>query len=154
MDRPTASLARRFVNAYSIFAQGVDKLQSIFALALRLYLADVFFRSGWIKLQSWDSTSALFNYEYHVPVLSPPVAAVMGTACELGLPVLIVLGLGSRLAAVALFVFNIVAATSYPDLSDAGRKDHVLWGTLMVVLFIYGPGKIALDAWLERKFGR
>ena len=50
----------------------------------------------------------------------------------------------------ALFVFNIVAAISYPDLSDAGLKDHMLWGALMLVTFFHGPGKISLDAWLLR----
>jgi putative oxidoreductase len=149
----TLTPMQRLVRAYAVFCGLVDHLQSIFALALRLYLAKVFMTSGLIKLQSWDSTLALFANEYHVPVLSPHTAAILGTSCEIGLPVLIALGLGTRLAAPALFVFNIVAATSYPDLSDAGLKDHVLWGTLMVVLFIYGPGKIALDTWIERRFG-
>lgn len=150
---PSVSPMQRTVRGYAAFAGLVDKLQSLFALALRLYIAKVFFTSGLIKLKSWDSTLALFANEYHVPVLSPHVAAVLGTTAEVGLPVLIALGLGTRLAAPALFIFNIVAATSYPDLSDAGVKDHILWGALMLVLFVYGPGKIALDAWLERAFG-
>jgi len=57
----------------------------------------------------------------------------------------------TRFAAIALFFFNIVAATSYPDLSDAGLKDHLLWGALMLVTFVYGPGRYALDRWLERR---
>jgi putative oxidoreductase len=48
-------------------------------------------------------------------------------------------------------VFNLVAATSYPDLSPAGLKDHILWGTLCAVLFFYGPGSLSLDAWLGRR---
>ena len=107
-----------------------------------------------IKLSNWDATLALFANEYHVPVLSPHLAAILGTAAEVGLPVFLVLGLGTRFAAVALFVFNIVAATSYPDLSPAGLKDHILWGALMMVIFVYGPGRIALDAWLEKQYGR
>jgi len=98
---------------------------------------------------NWDSTLALFANEYHVPILPPTLAAIMGTAAEIGLPVLLVFGLGTRFAAIALFVFNIIAATSYPDLSPAGLKDHVLWGTLMIVLFFYGPGKISIDHWLK-----
>ena len=74
----------------------------------------------------------------------------MGTTAELALPVFLVLGFGTRFATVALFVFNIVAATSYPDLSDAGLKDHILWGALMLVLFVYGPGKLAVDRFIER----
>ena len=145
-------LAQRAVRAYGSIASLIDRLQPLFALALRLYVGRVFFASGMIKLSNWDSTLALFANEYHVPVLSPQLAAILGTAAEVGLPVFLVLGLGTRLAAVALFVFNIVAATSYPDLSPAGLKDHVLWGALMMVIFVYGPGKIALDAWVERRF--
>ena len=128
----------------------IDKLQSPLALIVRLYLAKVFFMSGLTKIQDWNITLSLFQNEYHVPVLSPAVAAALGTTAELSLPVFLVLGFGTRVAAIALFVFNIVAATSYPDLSDAGLKDHILWGALMLVLFVYGPGKVAVDRWLER----
>jgi putative oxidoreductase len=137
---------------YGAFARLVDRLQPLFALAIRLYVGNVFFTSGMIKLGNWAGTLGLFENEYHVPVLPPHLAAIFGTAAELGLPVFFVLGLGTRFAAVALFVFNIVAAMSYPDLSPAGLKDHVLWGGMMLVVFIYGPGKIALDAWIARRF--
>jgi putative oxidoreductase len=133
------------------FARLVDKLQPLFALAVRLYVARVFLASGLVKLQSWNSTLALFENEYHVPVLSPQLAAYLGTGAEIVLPVLLALGLGTRFAAVALFLFNIVAVISYPDLSDAGLKDHVLWGALILVTLVYGPGKYALDRWLERR---
>jgi putative oxidoreductase len=146
---PANSLARLYHSA----AAAIDKLQPLFALAIRLYLARVFFMSGLTKIQDWNITLSLFQNEYHVPVLSPALAALLGTAAELSLPVFIVLGLGTRAAALALFVFNIVAATSYPDLSDAGLKDHVLWGALMLVLFFYGPGGISVDRWLERRLG-
>jgi putative oxidoreductase len=133
------------------FAGFVDTLQPLFALAVRLYVAHVFFASGLVKLSNWRSTLALFENEYHVPLLSPQVAAWLGTGAEIGLPVLLALGLGTRFAAIALFVFNIVAVMSYPDLSDAGLKDHMLWGALMLVTFVYGPGRYALDRWLERR---
>jgi putative oxidoreductase len=132
------------------FGAFVDKLQPLFALAVRLYLARVFFASGLVKLSNWNSTLALFENEYHVPLLSPQLAAWLGTGAEIGLPVLLALGLGTRFAAIALFLFNIVAVMSYPDLSDAGLKDHMLWGALMLVTFVYGPGRYALDRWLER----
>ena len=99
---------------------------------------------------SWNSTLALFANEFHVPLLSPTAAAYLGTAAELGLPVLLALGIGTRFAAIALFMFNIVAVISYPDLSDAGLKDHMLWGALLLVTLVYGPGKIAVDHWLKR----
>jgi len=129
----------------------IDKLQSLAALAIRLYLARVFIASGLTKLNDWNITLALFENEYHVPLLSPAAAALLGTAAELGLPALLVAGFGTRLAALALFAFNFVAAISYADLSDAGLKDHILWGALMLVVAVYGPGKISIDGWLSRR---
>ena len=119
---------------------------------IRLYVANVFFSSGLVKIQSWASTLTLFEYEYAVPVLPPELAAYLGTAAELSLPVLLVLGLGGRFTALALFLFNIVAAISYPDLSDVGRQDHIYWGMLLGVLTVHGLGKLSLDHVLCRVF--
>ena len=119
---------------------------------LRLYVARVFFDFGPDQARQLGGTLGLFQNEYHVPVLPPHVAAVLGTTAEIGLPVFLALGLGTRAAALALFVFNIVAATSYPDLSPAGLKDHILWGTMLLVTLFYGPGKIAVDEWLRRRY--
>ena len=146
--RAPQSAALRF---HAGFARLVDKLQPLLALAIRLCVAHVFFASGLVKLTSWTSTLALFENEYHVPYLSPEVAAYLGTGAEIALPVLLALGIGTRFAAIALFLFNIVAVISYPDLSDAGLKDHMLWGALILVTFVYGPGRFALDRWLERR---
>lgn len=139
------------VRLYAGFAGFVDKLQPVFALGLRLYVAHVFFASGLLKIRNWDSTLALFENEFHVPVLSPHAAALLGTGAELLLPVLLALGIGTRFAAVALFIFNIVAVISYPDLSDAGLKDHILWGALLLVTLVYGPGRLAIDRLFERR---
>jgi putative oxidoreductase len=143
------AFARLYVQAAAL----IDRLQPLFALALRVYVARVFFFSGLTKLHDWNITLALFRNEYHVPLLPPAVAAVMGTSAELGLPVLLLTGFGTRFAAAALFVFNIVAAISYPDLSAAGLKDHVLWGALLLVLLFYGPGKLSVDHLLGRRLG-
>lgn len=140
-----------FAALQSFAAPAISRLQSLFALALRLYVARVFFLSGLTKLRDWNITQALFENEYHVPLLSPQVAAYLGTAAEIGLPVLLVAGLGTRFAALALFAFNVVAATSYPDLSDAGLKDHMLWGALILVTFVYGPGRWSLDHAIARR---
>jgi putative oxidoreductase len=85
--------------------------------------------------------------------MPPAVAATLGTWAELGLPVLLLAGFGTRFAAVAMFVFNIVAAISDPDLSAAGLKDHVLWGALLLVLLFYGPSKFSLDHLFGRRLG-
>jgi putative oxidoreductase len=154
MNAIATPLPRRFVHFYYAgFGGLIDRLQPIFALLVRLYVARVFFTSGLIKIQGWSSTVALFENEFHVPVLPPYAAAVLGTSAELFLPVLLVLGIGTRFTAIAMFVFNIIAVISYPDLSDAGLKDHVLWGALLLVTLFYGPGKIAVDHLIGRRAG-
>lgn len=153
MSTVTLPLPHVLVRLYARATQQIDRLQPLASLALRVYVARVFFLSGLTKIHDWNVTLALFENEYHVPVLSPALAAALGTTAELGLPILLLLGFGSRFAAVALFVFNIVAATSYPDLSDAGLKDHILWGALLLVTLFYGPGKLSLDFLLRRRYG-
>ena len=123
-------------------------------LGLRCYVALVFFRSGLTKIADFSSTIALFENEYKVPLFSPPVAAVAGMAAEFGLPALFALGLFSRPVALAFFVFNLVAVISYPDISDAGIKDHVLWGMMMLVVLFTGPGKLSVDHVLQRFAGK
>lgn len=145
-----SSRAARFNKGFAHFA---DRFQPLFGLAIRLYVARVFLLSGLTKLNDWTITVALFENEYKVPLLSPAVAALLGTIAELGLPILLVLGLGTRFAAFALFAFNIIAVISYPDLSDAGLKDHILWGALLLVTFFHGPGKWSLDHVIGRRFG-
>ena len=152
MSFTSSSLLSRAGRYYADASRLIDRLQPLLALAIRLYVAQVFLMSGLTKIHDWNITVALFENEYKVPVLSPSVAALLGTSAELGLPVLLTLGFGTRFAALALFVFNIVAVISYPDLSDAGLKDHMLWGALLLVTFFHGPGKWSLDQFLGRRF--
>jgi len=144
-----ATSPRPLARLYAALERSLDALQPFAGLAIRLYVAKVFALSGWLKVSRWDSTLALFENEYHVPLLAPHTAAVLGTAAELMLPLLFLLGIRTRAVAIALFIFNIVAVISYPDLSDAGLKDHVLWGALMLVVAIYGPGRFSVDRWLS-----
>lgn len=127
-------------------------LAPVLDLAIRFWVATVFFQSGLTKVQSWDSTLSLFENEYSVPFLPPEVAAYMGTFTELFFPVLLVLGLGTRFAAAVLFVFNIIAVISYPDLGAVGLKDHQYWGLLLLIPFLHGPGKISIDHFIRRHF--
>lgn len=121
-------------------------------LGLRLFLANVFFKSGLTKIQTWDSTLYLFREEYKVPLLPPEFAAYLGTGAELALPVLLVFGLFGRFAALGLTILNAVAAYSYHEqLSEAGLNQHLYWGLLLAVLLVHGLGKWSADEWLERR---
>lgn len=121
------------------------------SLLLRWYIWDVFFYSGLNKWQTWDTTLYLFTYEYEIPLLSSTWAAYLGTGAELLLPVLLLLGVGGRFPALALFIFNFVAAWSYPFLwTEAGAmglEHHIYWGLLLLVLMTYGTGILSVD-WL------
>ena len=121
-------------------------------LVLRLWVAKVFFMSGLTKAASMDTTIMLFQYEYEVPLLSPTVAAYLGTGAELLFPVLLALGLAGRFAATALFVFNIVAVISYPSLNEVGREQHLVWGMMLLVGVLRGPGSISVDHFIRRRF--
>jgi putative oxidoreductase len=145
----TSSFIERSLETPLQWARGIEPwAQALALLVARLYLCQVFFTSGLTKIRDWDATLFLFAEEYHVPVLPPELAAWMGTGGELVFSSLLALGLVSRPAAVGVFFLNAVAAYSYPDISAAGLKDHVLWAVLSVALVLFGPGRLALDAWL------
>ncbi len=127
-----------------------EYLSPVLDLGLRLYLANVFFKSGLTKVSNWNSTLYLFNDVYHVPLLSPEVAATMAACAELGLSGLLVFGLFGRFAAMGLFILNAVAVISYADLSEAGINQHLSWGILLGVLLILVRRNWSIDAWLER----
>ena len=127
----------------------LNALQSPLALLGRLYVAQAFFFSGLTKLRDWDTTLALFQDEYHVPLLPPELAAYMGTCGEVGLPVLLVLGLAGRFAPLGLSVVNVVAVLSLADIAPAALQQHISWGIVLVVLAVFGTGRWTLDQWLE-----
>jgi len=133
--------------------QGVDWLSPVVDLGIRLWIANIFWKAGMAKLASWSSTLYLFEYEYEVAFLSPEVAAYLGTAVEITMPVLLALGLATRFSALVLFVFNIIAVVSYPTLNEIGVKDHVHWGILLLVPLFHGPGKLSLDHLIQKFLG-
>jgi len=135
----------------------VDLLQPLLLLAARLYVALVFFKSGMVKIADWSSTLALFRDEYKVPVLPPDLAAYVGTFGELTFPVLIALGLAGRFGAAGLFVVNVMAVLSYPQLFEfecpAGLHFHFYWGSILATLVAFGPGRISIDALVLQRLG-
>ena len=134
-----------------------DKLQPVALLAARLYVARIFIQSGLVKISDWSATLALFHDEYKVPLLPPDLAAWVGAFGELAFPVLIVLGLMGRLGAAGLFMVNLMAVISYPQLwgfdCPAGIHMHFVWGAILLALTIFGLGGLSLDAWILRRMG-
>lgn len=144
-------LISRLARFYYFASHLPECLAPFFDLGLRLYLADVFFRSGLTKVQSWDSTLYLFSDVYHVPLLQPELAATLAASAELGLSALLVLGLFGRFAATGLFILNLVAVVSYADLGQAGINQHLSWGILLGALLVVSRGDWSVDSWLERR---
>lgn len=148
MNTQQASLIQRGRYLWSLLTRALDALRPLAALLARLYVAQVFFWSGLTKLRDWGTTVALFTDEYKVPLLSPPVAAAMGTLGELALPMLLVIGVGGRFSALGLLVVNAVAVISLSEIAPAALQQHVFWGSLLAGLAIYGLGPWSLDQWI------
>lgn len=130
-------------------------LKPLILLGFRLYIAYNFFLSGKQKIASWSTTLDLFAYEYNVPLLSPEIAAYLATGAELLLPILLVFGVITRPAALGLFILNIVAAMALAQTdfaSAAGHWQHVLWGTMLAVIFAFGPGALSIDKLISNKW--
>ncbi len=147
-------------------------------LGLRLYIAWIFFSAGLTKIDYWDGTLWLFGAtsleeavsqgSYYVPLLPSELAAYAGTGAELFFPVLLALGFLCSFAALSLFALNVVAVVSFPTLwyeawqsaSESftafwwngaftpGFQDHIVWGVGLLVLILYGAGKLSVDGFL------
>jgi len=155
---PDHSASSGIVRLLTFVSRTLTMLQAPFALATRVYVSWVFLNSGWLKLTSWNQTLDLFRSEYHVPVLPPAMAAVVGTFGELFFPVLVILGLAGRIGAVGLFAVNAMAVISYAHVLysegfEAAIGQHYLWGFMLGMLAVYGPGALSLDRLLSRLKG-
>jgi putative oxidoreductase len=142
--------------AHAALGRLLDHFRSLLLLATRFYVGWQFWKSGWLKVTSWSTTLDLFRTEYHVPVLPPEIAAVTGASGELFFPALLFLGLFGRVGALGAFFVNAMAVISYRQVllaegSEAALAQHVLWGFMLLVLSVFGPGGISVDAWLQRR---
>ncbi|MEY2953170.1 MAG: hypothetical protein RLZZ401_1257 [Pseudomonadota bacterium] len=139
--------------AWAWLIKGLIWLQSPALLAARIYVGYAFWLSGLTKVRDWETTLALFENEYSVPLLSPTLAAYLGTAGEIVLPILLVLGLGGRFAALGLTVLNAVAVASLMELAPVAAQQHLFWGALLGTVALFGPGAWALERWLGPRLG-
>jgi putative oxidoreductase len=144
------SLAGRFARLNDLAATVAAPLQSVFLAVLRVYVAWQFVKSGWLKLQDWETTRFLFEEEYRVPLVSPLVAALTGTAGEIVFPLLLIIGLLGRYAALGLAAVNLMAVVAYAHVLlgagfEAALAQHWLWGLMLVVVVVFGPGRYSVD---------
>jgi len=118
------------------------------ALALRSAIATVFWNSALTKLANWEAAVTLFVEEYRVPVLPPELAATMAASIELVTPVLLVLGLFTRPAALVLLgMTTVIEVFVYPQ----AWPTHLQWAAMLLVLLCRGAGRWSLDAVLWRR---
>jgi NADH dehydrogenase/putative oxidoreductase len=146
---PLSARAGRFADLMGLWADAVRvaerTLGPLADLAVRLWLAQVFFVSGLLKVSSWDNALFLAEHEYPVDWLDPATAAWLGATTELGGAVLLALGLATRCAAGPLLVLSLVIQLEYHAL-DA----HLFWAALFLWYLVRGAGPLSLDAMLAR----
>jgi putative oxidoreductase len=132
--------------------QELDRVPyALLALPLRLALATIFWNSGMTKLANWETTISLFANDYQVPLLPPEVAAYMAASTELTTPVLLILGLFTRLASfVLLGMTAVIEVFVYPQ----AWPTHIQWAAMLLILLCRGAGKLSLDELLWRRYGQ
>lgn len=115
---------------------------SLIELGMRIAVGATFFRSGMLKLQSFDTAIALFRDEYRLPLLPPELAAYLGTAVELSAPVLLVVGLFARVGAAALLTMTLtIQFLVYPE----SWPEHLMWASILIYVFSRGAGALSID---------
>lgn len=121
----------------------------LFQFMFRVAVAGVFWESGLLKLDSWGTTLVLFRDEYRVPLLPPEIAAYLATAVELTCPVLLAVGLATRLATLPLLGMTaVIQLFVYPDSWIA----HLAWAAMLLFVLTRGPGLLSLDHLIARRF--
>lgn len=139
---------------------------TLVAFVARFSIAAVFWKSGQTKIQGFaidivngeftvgwprlsDSVVDLFRDEYQLPVVLPEIAATMAATAEHLFPIFILLGIATRLSALALLCMTmVIQLLVYPD----AYPTHGTWAAVLLYLMIHGPGKLSLDHWIARRY--
>jgi putative oxidoreductase len=124
---------------------------SLIQLAMRIAVGLVFFNSGLLKINSWEFAVKLFEDEYKVPILDPLWAARFAAFAELTFPVLLIVGLATRLATLPLLgMIAVIQTFVYPQ----AWGEHLLWASILMFLLSRGPGALSFDHLIEQRFSR
>ncbi len=135
-----------------LYARAATWLTPLALLALRLPVAVVFWRSGRTKVEGWNlfnvspSQAFLFEHEFGMPF--PAFTAQVTAIAEHVLPVMLVLGLATRLGAAGMLVMTaVIQLFVFPG---AWFSDHMWWAVVLFAVMALGPGKISLDHLISR----
>ncbi len=139
--------------------------ESLIAALGRFSIAAVFWKSGQTKIEGFaldivdgtfqfgmphlsDSALMLFREEYRLPFVSPELAAPLTTAAEHLFPALLLIGLATRLSALALLLMTLmIEIFVYPD----AYPTHGVWATVLLYLMARGGGVFSIDHWIARR---
>lgn len=167
---PSSSLTPAWVNMACTLAERLNRLlnaipPSLLALLARFSIAAVFWKSGQTKIQgfaldlvsaevTWgwprlsDAAINLFKDEYQLPLIPPELAATLAACAEHAFPVLLLVGLATRLSALALLGMTLtIQLFVYPD----AYPTHGTWAAVLLYLMVYGPGQLSMDHWLAKR---
>lgn len=124
---------------------------SVIQLAGRIGVGVTFFKAGLLKYQSWEFTVKLFQDEYRVPLLDPAIAARIAMVQELTIPILLFLGLATRVATLPLLgMIAVIQTFVYPN----AYHEHLVWGSILLLLLTRGPGMFSVDYLIDRRLSR
>ena len=127
---------------------------SLIALAARIFPAAVFWQSGQTKLEGWhvsDNAIYLFREEYKLPLIDPVIAAHLAAFAEHFFPILLVLGLATRFAALALLGMTLVIEIFvYPG----AWPTHGTWAACFLIVIARGAGTWSLDQVIKTQYGK
>lgn len=149
MTKPLAALLTWFVEPTATAVRWLDRIPyTLLALPLRFAVATVFWNSAMAHLANWNTTLYMFATDYRLPFLPPHPAAYIAVTIEVVAPVLLVLGLLTRPAAVVLLGMTaVIEVFVYPQ----AWPTHIQWTAMMFVLLARGPGKLSVD-WLAKRW--
>lgn len=156
LDKPLHAAATPTILPVRIIQRAIAALDRIpywpIALAARVFPAAVFWQSGQTKVAGFSlkpSAITLFEDEYRLLLIDPAIAATAAAVAEHLFPVLLVIGLASRLSATALLLMTAaIEIFVYPD----AWPTHGVWATCFLIVIARGPGLISLDHLIARKY--
>ena len=127
-------------------------LSPLLLLAMRLWMAEIFFSSGLLKIQDMNAAVFLFTEVHPVPLLPPLLAAWLATSVELVASSLLALGLLARLAALPMLAMTLVIQFVVGAADPAFHvTEHYYWMFLLGFVIAFGPDPLSIDHWLKRR---